>query len=458
MERRELDFILQEGEGQKIEFKEAFSSGLNQDFVAFANAQGGRIFLGVGDNNQIVGIKVTNRLKSQIRDLARNCDPSVSISLEEVGNVLVVRIPEGLDKPYRCSSGFYLRQGPNSQKLIRDEIMDFAIGEGKIRFDERINSRFSYPDDFDEIRLKRFLNIANLSLGMDVKNILLNLDIASKREDGGLDFKNAGVLFFAKEPQRFFRHSAATAVLYKGEDKRTVLDRKNLIGDPITIVEDAETFLKKNIRLSYEFSGGFQREERYEYPIEALREAVINAVMHRDYFIKGSEVMIELYANRIEVTSPGGLPKGMRMEDLGKRGIRRNPLIADLFYRAGYVERIGSGINKMNGLMEEWSLDRPRFETNGFFVVTFLGPSEVEIKVDISKHELNERQIKALNYLQRTGKLTNRAYRELNDVSKNTAYLDIEDLRAKGLIKQKGSGPQTHYVLISNDRSNDAER
>ncbi len=88
------------------------------------------------NKGKIEGIKITNKLKSQIQDIARNCDPSINASIKEFENILIVETKEGKDKPYKCSFGFYLRQGANSQKMTRDEILDFAIGEGKIRFDE----------------------------------------------------------------------------------------------------------------------------------------------------------------------------------------------------------------------------------------------------------------------------------------------------------------------------------
>ena len=161
MNKQELQFILQRGEELKLEFKEGLN-GIDKEIVAFANTQGGRIFLGIGDNNKIKGIKITNKLKSQIQDIVRNCDPLIDIKTKEFENILIIEIKEGKDKPYKCSSGFYLRQGANSQKMSRDEILDFAIGEGKIRFDEQVNKEFKYPQDFDEERFKLFLKENNL--------------------------------------------------------------------------------------------------------------------------------------------------------------------------------------------------------------------------------------------------------------------------------------------------------
>lgn len=137
MNKKELNFILQEGEGFKIEFKVSCDKSLAKEIVAFTNASGGRIFLGIDDTEDVKGVNVTNKLKSQIQDIARKCDPSIKVSFETVEydskSVLAVIVLEGDNKPYQCSTGFYLRQGSNSQKLSRDEIIDFSIGEGKIR-------------------------------------------------------------------------------------------------------------------------------------------------------------------------------------------------------------------------------------------------------------------------------------------------------------------------------------
>jgi len=117
---KELKFILQEGEGCKIEFKENLSN-ISPDLVSFANSSGGKIFLGVKDNGKVKGIQISNKLKSQIQDMANNCDPKIKVVLEEVGNILAINVQEAKDKPCKCSSGFYRRIGPNTQKLTRNE-------------------------------------------------------------------------------------------------------------------------------------------------------------------------------------------------------------------------------------------------------------------------------------------------------------------------------------------------
>jgi len=224
MNSRELKQIIEEGEGYKIEFKESLS-GLDKEMVAFANASGGRIFLGISDDKKIKGIKINNVLKSQIQDIANNCDPSIKIFFEEFENVLIINVKEGDDKPYKCSAGFFTRVGPNSQKLSRDEIIAFIKSEGKIRFDELINLKFDYKKHFDHKKFEKFLKLAGISKLIDTPTILVNLNVAEKQE-GKLIFNNTGILFFAKNLQNFYPYAGVTCALYKGTQKVEVLDRR----------------------------------------------------------------------------------------------------------------------------------------------------------------------------------------------------------------------------------------
>ena len=179
MKEKELEFILQEGEGLKIEFKESFDKSIAREIVAFANSDGGSIFLGVSDNGVIKEIKITNKLKSQIQDITRNCDPSIKITLEEFKNILIINVHEGKDKPYKCSSGFYLRQGANSQKLSRDEILKLVTRLGKIKWDEQFNEKFKFPHDFNKNKFSDFLKRINVSKVIPIKEMLINLSLGS---------------------------------------------------------------------------------------------------------------------------------------------------------------------------------------------------------------------------------------------------------------------------------------
>ena len=185
------------GEGYKIEFKESIDKDFARELVAFANASGGRILLGITDKGKVKGFTGNNRARSRIQDMARNCDPPVDIEFETIDRVLIVHVPEGKNKPYSCSTGFYLRQGPNSQKMSRDEIFDLSVYEGHIKFDEQLNSKFTYPDDFDSEKFDYYLGITGIDKVDNFEELLLNLGVCNR----DMEFNNAGVLFFAKNPK-----------------------------------------------------------------------------------------------------------------------------------------------------------------------------------------------------------------------------------------------------------------
>ena len=209
-----IDFILRAGEGYKVEFKESFDKSLAREMVAFANSEGGRIFLGVTDEGKIKGIKITNKLKSQIQDTARNCDLSIKVDLEKFDNILIINVHEGNNKPYKCSSGFYLRQEANSQKMTVSEIREFFNKEGKILFDEMINKKFSFKKGFDKHKLNFFLEKSKISKVISGKDILRNIGVLDRNGN----FKNAGVLFFCQKIEEFIPQALVTCVLYKGRE------------------------------------------------------------------------------------------------------------------------------------------------------------------------------------------------------------------------------------------------
>ena len=270
--RKAIDFILQEGEGYRIEFKESFDKSLSREIVAFANSEGGRIFLGVTDKGKIKGIKIANELKAQIQDVARNCEPSIDLNITSAGNILIIEVPEGKNKPYQCKEGFFIRVGATTQKMKRDEIVKFIIAESIVHFDKEINYKFDVNKDFDKEKFRQFLKEANISLGgRNYRAVLENLGAAT-RQKSKFFLNNAGVLMFAKDVARFFRQSFVTCVLYKGNDKVKILDRKDYKGGLLYNYNQTLMFLKNYLRLEYIIEGAGPRKEILEIPEEALKK------------------------------------------------------------------------------------------------------------------------------------------------------------------------------------------
>lgn len=226
MNPSDLDILLQEGEGTMLEYKERLPSSFARELSALANTLGGKILLGVRDDGTVAGIRDTNELRARIQDVARNCDPPVHVVVEPVGKVLVVHVRESDARPVQCSEGFFWRQGAVTQKLSRNEIRDFFRAEGSVRFDLSPSLRFRYPQDFDRQKYAAWLALSGISGRPRTEDVLINIE-ATERSGGKLLFRNAGVLFFAKEPRRFFNQAYITCLLFKGTDKVHVLDRKD---------------------------------------------------------------------------------------------------------------------------------------------------------------------------------------------------------------------------------------
>ena len=362
-----------------LEYKEGFSSSLARDLAAFANSSGGKILLGVRDNGTAVGIRDSNKLRAQIQDMARNCDPPVKVLIEVVGKVMVITVWESESKPVQCREGFFWRQGATTQKLSRDEIRDFFRSEGAIRFDLTVCPKFRYPEDFDREKFDTWIRQSRITPRGRVDDVLVNIEVA-ERAGRRLILRNAGVLFFAKNVNHFFPQAYVTCLLARGTEKVDILDRKDFAGGLVSDIEESLRFIERNTRTGYRIEK-LRREDVPEYPMRALREAITNAVMHRDYFEAGANVFVEIYDDRIEISNPGGLPKGLSREELGTRSVRRNPLIADLLHRIALIEKAGTGIRRMIEDARRYKCPEPKFTVNGFFITTFWPAREIVRKI-----------------------------------------------------------------------------
>ena len=451
MNKKEFSIILQEGETHDIEFKESISN-LDKEIVAFSNSSGGRIFLGVSDDGSVKGMDITNKLKSQIQDIASNCQPKIKVDINHYENVLIINVPEGKDKPYMCKQGFYIRIGPNSQKSSRDDILKLAIKDGKLRYDESIDPDFDFEKDFNENKFSEFLKDAKITANLPHKDILVNMNLAEK-QGSKYCFKNAVHLFFSKEIKKFNTSAYTTCILFKGDTRTNIIDRKDFDGNIIEQVEDAVRFVEKNIMTAYQIKS-LKRKEIQQYPIEAIREAIVNAVMHRDYFEKGSNVFIYIYDNFIEIVNPGGL-FGITKDQLGKVCVRRNERIADLFKMLDLVEKAGTGIQRMKDAMKKAELKEPKIEiSDNFFMITFFGHRKDKLG-DMSEGkntvELNQRQIQFVKRLEEKEELTRTDYETITKSSKRTAIRDLNELVAKkivAVISTSETDPNKKYKLM----------
>jgi len=375
----QVNLMIREGEGLAIEFKEHYTSRIDEDIVAFSNAKGGIVILGVRDDGRIVGEPLTNELKAKINSLTRNCKPSIAVEIRQVGKVSVIIVPEGTEKPYSCSSGYYRRLDATTQKMSHDELrMMFAENE-PMPFEEKTVRKFSF-EDVSKAKIRDFVKEAGIRIGATgMPEFLRSLRVADAK-----GVKNAGILFFAKDVYGYLHQAQMTLLAFKGTDRVHIYDRHDVRDDLLTQFNEAVIFLKKHLNVRSVIRG-VNREDIYEIPLEVLREALVNALMHRDYSITGTQLSVEVYDNRVEIANPGGLLKGLSIKDLGKVSIRRNELISDIFFRLHKVERLGMGIRKMKETMAAAGLREPVFIPDGFFRATFYRSPAFTLKKDIGK-------------------------------------------------------------------------
>lgn len=364
MNKRDLDKLIGIGEGLHLEFKSS-PTHLGREICAFANSSGGHILLGVDDEGRIKGITNLNRVKSEVQATARTMDPPLALSIEAVDNVLVVNVPAGTGKPYSANGKFYLREAANSQQMRRDEIREFFFREGLIRFDEQVNKEFNMTRDFSVERYIKFIETTGISKGLQQDDVLGNLQIL--KPEG---MTNAGALMFNNNPSGFFISAKVNCVLFQGKTKTRILDQQIYDGGIPEMFENAITYLKSHLNTEYIIKGG-PREELLELPEEALREAVINAIVHRDYRLTG-HIQIQIFQDRVEIVNPGGLVSGLNPDDLGRISLPRNPLLFALMHRMELVEHVGSGIKRIRDGMSEYGLSAPILESGDvWFSITF---------------------------------------------------------------------------------------
>ena len=451
----ELELLLEKGEGYTLEFKQSVNSDLPKELVALANASGGRILVGVNDQNQIVGSDLSNKTASKTQAMAAACDPPIAIAIEKLTKqkLLVVHVPKGSNRPHRCTKGFFLRNGANSQKMTTEDITAFIQAEGRIRFDQRLRLDLDWQTSLDRKRLNHFLDLAGIQSRKNSESLLLNLD-AGDYHERQFYLNQAGVLFFAKEPTFKLFHVSVICALFKGTGKATILDRKEFSGSVIENIEEALLFLKKHLQLRWEVTNASTRhQEILEIPETALREGLVNALCHRDYLEEGAQVTIEVFDDRVEIYNPGGLPPGLKPEEFGTRSVCRNPLIASLLLRCDYIEKLGTGIERIRAALEEADCPDVNVRFNTMFTLEFARPTyaagaeSVETPVKASVKASVKTSVKLLELLSENPQMTLAEAAQVIGKSVRAIELASSKLVKQGKLKHVGPQKGGHWEV-----------
>jgi ATP-dependent DNA helicase RecG len=455
----EIKKLINSGESETVEFKK--STGEWKEIIetlsAFANTRGGIILVGIDKKKKVCGVSVG---KGTIEDLTNkivnNTEPKIypEIGIHSLNKKKIIYIKVET-YPYDVVLAFgkpFKRVGKNTVRMSKDEYKRriLEIHKRELYFDGQICPEAGLSD-IDERKVREFLRKAKNKRKLDIDETLSLEEILRKlklmREES---LTNACILLFGKNPQDFFIQAGVKCIRFKGIDiTADMLDFKDAEGDIFEQLEETENFIFRNIGLrAWLEDRKLERQEKWEYPPKAIREALVNAIVHRDYRSRG-KVQVRIYDDRIEFWNPGRLPSGWTPETLKGEHTSEpfNPLIFKMFFWTGEVDDIGSGTNKIINWCKEWGLPEPEFGISGTSIF-------VRIRKDILTEEylkelgLNERQIKAVMYVKKEGKITNKEYQIMFRVSKPTATRDLSGLVKKQIFNMVGSGKRDmHYIL-----------
>ena len=442
MDKNDLFDLIKTGEGYTLEFKESLNhKEIGKSICAFANSDGGKILLGVTDKGEIKGISKNNRLASEIQTIARNIDPALVVHFEIIDTIGIIYVPLGKDKPYLVGGSFYIRQGSNSQKLNRNEIIDFLQNVNKISFEKQTSS-FSFKD-IDNNKFLTYRKKAKFLTTLSKEHILKNLNLLTNDIPN-----NACALLFSKRITKFFLNADISCVLYQGDTKAVMLDKKVFESDFLSNFENAVLFILRNTKTRADIIN-LRRVETPEIPEAALREAVLNAMIHRDYFVQG-RILVEVYEDRVEILNPGKLL--FSLKDFGKVSILRNPILAGCIQRTEFIEKIGSGIKRIKKLFPSVKFN---IDTDWFCII-FKRQKSIESIMNVGvnapvKDTVNvgvNVGVKILKLIKANNKVTYAQMATEFNLSTKTIERYLKILKEQKKIKRIGSDKAGYWKVI----------
>ncbi|MBN2002871.1 MAG: putative DNA binding domain-containing protein [Anaerolineae bacterium] len=374
MDRLELYEMIAGGEDSLTEFKRDVSqrSDFAGEMIAFANTEGGQILVGVADDGMIVGVSDPQRTEETLMNIARdNCTPPLTPVIERVatdeGVVLVVYVPRRVAEPHENNSGqCYIRVGSTKRLVTAKERARLLQQAGLVHYDEIPVPRTEFTDlDLDVFGeyYRRIYNTPLEKADVPLPRMLENMRFIVRDIENVSRLSLAGLLLFGKRPQEFVRYARISAVRWQGISAgEVIVDRQEIEGRLPQQIEQAESFVVRNTFLETRIEG-MRQTDRAQYPIAAFREAIVNAVAHRDYSLEGAQTLLYIFDDRIEIRSPGILPNSVTLDNIRTHYSKpRNDTIARVLFNLGYVNVIGSGVPRIINLMRANTGRDPEFE------------------------------------------------------------------------------------------------
>jgi ATP-dependent DNA helicase RecG len=442
MRAAELRKLLARPESETLELKTSFGKEAIETACAFANTKGGNLVIGVDGKGAIKGVETGKEVpKDWMNKISQSTEPSLIPNIETAKmdgkTIAVIKVDEFPMKPVSVKGRCYRRVGSSNRLMPPQEIAQMHMAIVGASLDALLFEGASI-EDIDVAKVERYLKKAMASGRKKISNYDSPLKVLEKLElvkNGRPTW--AALILFGEDPQ--YKLVQATVHCGRLKEKTVIIDDR-LIGETaLEQIDEVMDFIRKNISVRFVMTGKPEREEVWEYPLEAIREAVTNAICHRDYS-EGSDIQVMIYDDCLTIWNPGGLPEGMSIAELYNphhASRPRNRLIAQVFYDVEFIERYGGGIQKIMDACEMARLPQPVFEEKfGGFLVTF--NKDIYTKERLEALGLNARQIKAVMYVKEKQRIKNKDYQEINAVSRQTATIELNNLAEKGILIRTG--------------------
>ncbi len=465
------------GESEQLEFKQSSAQfpRAGESLCAFMNGHGGQVLVGVGPDGTVIGQMIADKTFQDLAHVLRRFDPPIPIETERVPvgtsgrEVLVLgAAPTSDSLPCTYDGRPYQRIGTTTSVMPQETYQRMLLerAHSRHRWENEIADIAIGELDVEEIRRTIHTSIASGRLPADISADDLTdvMDRLGLRVRGSLI--NAAIVAFGREFLPHYPQCQLRLARFRGTDKNEFLDQRQLHGHAFGLLSEAMQFLTRHLPVAGRIEAGlFERVDEPLFPPVALREALVNAFCHRDYAQAGGAVSLAIYDDRLEIWSSGGLPLGMKVEDLKQEHLSRprNPLIAEVFYRRGLVERWGRGTQKIVELCLRAGHPEPEFlEVAGSVGVRFL-PSGYVAPLRVG-HDLTDRQRQILQALAGGGRRPFASIRaQVNPaVADRTLRDDLSHLKRLGLINSQGHGRGATWFLATDtlagpERANKAE-
>lgn len=430
---------------------------LAECLVAFANTDGGSIIIGIDEKGRMLNGGVhPEELEGALKAAERQCRPPIVTGWEQIeienGMAFAISVPRSPELHSLDDGRVLIRAGSENRPLGGEEIRQLAATKSSGDFEAEAIPGATRADLDDEM-IAEYMEKRQ----QRQRKVITETPDELLQEIGALTREgqptHSGLLLFGKNPQQFVPHAGLIFVKFPGttpggEGGLAGYGRREEFSGPLArVIEGAWQVTWGEMAVGAVVTG-LERQEITEYPAFAVREALVNAVCHRDYRLKGRRIEIRMYSDRLEVISPGGLPGFITVDNLVEEHFSRNPRLVNGLFQWGYIEELGLGIDRMIEDMVSTGHPPPKFKAQPYaFTVTLYNARE---RKATPKWEtvMNERQARALNYIRDNGRISSRDYQLLcPDVSPETLRLDLQDLVNRGVLLRIGAKKGTYYVL-----------